>query len=208
MIYHSSRQKKGVCTLTPDREELLKELLAEVATEGGPAGFIPDSCLIPFYKLTRTPFIELIIYRVLPDGEIEYLYQDRHDKWWEGFCAFGGMVRANFPATPLEVAQKLIDREFKGANLRVTTLRIVSYLNWPEHPWCNPFALVNLITVNGDIPESADRHWLSLKSLPGNMIVNHAGYLEQCEYFLTTGELVFTPDQPNGIPVPSAALSS
>lgn len=167
---------------------------------GRPAGFVPEICLKEFYKTTRTPFLELIICRKTKK-RFEYLYQDRQDQWWDGFCAFGGMVRANSPAGPVEVAQKLIDREFKGMNIKVETLEIVSFLNWPEHPWCNPFAVVGLITVSGEIPDGGDRQWLSVNNLPENMVINHGKYLAQCEYLLRSNlPLMFTPYQPYGIP--------
>ncbi len=203
--------------MTPEEKQLLNKLLLKTATEsepksgdepeGRPAGFIPLACLKSFYKLTRTPFIELIMYREVGPGEIEYLYQDRHDQWWDGFCAFGGMVRANSPATPIEVAEKLINREFTDSNLRVTTLQVVSFLNWPEHPWCNPLAVVCLITVTGDMPENHDRRWISLKNMPEAMVMNHGKYLHQCEYFLKKGELTFTPSEPYGIPASEECAS-
>ncbi len=193
-----------------EEKQQLKELLVKMATEsepvsddepqGRPAGFIPEICLKEFYKATRTPFIELVIYRGGENGW-EYLYQDRNDEWWNGFCAFGGMVRPNHPTGPLEIAQKLLDREFKGMDIRVATLEIISFLNWPEHSWCNPFAVVCLIKVEGEIPEGDDRHWLSVHNLPERMIMNHDKYLEQCEYFLNHGgTLVFTAEEPDGIP--------
>lgn len=174
---------------------------SEDEPNGRPAGFVPEVALKAFYKVTRTPFLELVIYRQNEDG-FEYLYQDRHDEWWDGFSAFGGMVWADFPATPVDIAQKMIDREFKGMGITVRTLRIVSLLNWQEHPWCNPFAVVCLIQVNGEIPESKDRCWLCANTLPEKMVPNHEEYLAQCEWFLTTRgrSLVFTPSEPYGIP--------
>lgn len=161
--------------------------------QGRPAGFVPEVCLKSFYKATRTPFLELVIYREV-EGGWEYLYQNRKDQWWEGFCAFGGMVRPGFPAGPTEVAQELIDREFKGMGIKVAELKIVSFLNWQEHPWCNPFAVVCLIKTSGEIPECGDHQWLSIRNLPENMVMNHGKYLQQCEAFLTHGPLTFTPE--------------
>ena len=195
-------------------KKLLKKLLGKVATEsegksenepnGRPAGFIPETALNAFYKLTRTPFLEIVIYRKCSDGRFEYLCQDRHDQWWNGFSVFGGMVQANFSATPIGVAQRIIDREFKNMGITVRTLRIVSFFNWPEHhPWCNPFAVVCLLQVNGEISEGGNRHWLRADALPGNMVINQREYLEQCEWFLETGgkALTFTPSNPYGIPI-------
>ena len=187
--------------MQPNERLELKRLLGLMMTTSEPdrpAGFIPEECLIEFYKATRTPFVELVIYRKV-EGGWEYLYQNRNDQWWDGFCAFGGMVRSNFPAGPVEVAQKLIDREFKEMNIKVRELQVVSFLNWPEHPWCNPFAVVCLIEVDGEIPEGGDRHWLSVHNLPEKMVMNHGEYLRQCENFLAHGALTFTPEQPDGI---------
>lgn len=195
--------------MTPEEKDQLRVLLFRVATEselpskdepqGRPAGFIPETCLQEFYKVTCTPFVELIIYREAERSGFEYLYQERHDKWWDGFCAFGGMVRSNFPAKPIEVAQKLVDREFKGMGITVATLQVVSFLKWPAHPWCNPFATVALIRVNGEIPEGGDRHWLSTNNLPEQMVVNHELYLRQCDKFLSDGALTFRPEDPDGL---------
>jgi hypothetical protein len=120
------------------------------------------------------------------------------------------MVRANFPATPVQVAQKLLDREFKGLGITVRTLQVVSFLNWPVHPWGNPFAVPCLIQVDGEIPEGAGREWISLKKLPDSerMVINHEQYLYQCEYFLRHGALVFTPEQPYGIPPEATAATA
>ncbi len=195
--------------MTSKEKEDLAILLEKMRTEseppsedeprGRPAGFVPEVCLIPFYKSTCTPFIELIIYREL-NGEFQYLYQDRHDQWWDGFCAFGGMIRAGFPKTPTAIAQKLIDREFKGLEIKVKTLQVVSFLNWPIHKWCNPCAIVCLIQVNQEISEGNDRHWLSVNS-ENKFIDNHQDYLVQCEYFLRHGALTFTPEYPMGVPI-------
>jgi hypothetical protein len=195
--------------LTSEEKRTLKALLTKMMTEqeppsddepqGRPAGYVPESCLLEFYKATRTPFLEIIIYRE-NDGGYEYLYQDRHDEHWNGFCAFGGMVRAAFPASPVAIAQKLIDREFKGMDITVAELQVVSFLNWPEHPWCNPFAVVCLVSVNREIPAGGDRRWLSARELPENMVMNHGMYLRQCEHFLLgRSPLKFTPHHPNGI---------
>lgn len=167
--------------------------------QGRPEGFVPEVCLKPFYKSTTTPFGELIIYREAEKGGWEYLYQERHDQFWDGHGAHGGMVHKGFPAGPVEIAQKLLDREFKGMGIQVRELQIVSCLLWPEHKWCNPFAVVWLIKVDGNVPEGGDRHWLSVKNLPKDMIINHGLYLRQCDYFLRHGSLVFTPKYPDGI---------
>ncbi len=174
--------------------------MATTSESDRPAGYIPEECLVEFYKATTTPFLELIIYRER-DGQFEYLYQDRQDKWWDGFCAFGGMVRKNQPSSPVEIAQALINQEFKRFGLRVESLRVVSFLRWLEHPWCNPFAVVCLIKVAGETPDVTEHRWLSVDSLPKNMVANHGLYLLQCEYFLRTGRpLLFTPESPNGLP--------
>jgi hypothetical protein len=194
--------------VTPVQKQQLKGLLEQMVAEsegpspdepqGRPAGFIPEVCLKAFYKATRTPFVELVIYRKVDDA-YEYLYQDRHDQWWKGFCAYGGMVRAISPARPVELAQKLIDREFKGLGIEVQTLQFVSGLNWPEHPWANPYAVVCLIQVDRDIPEGGGRRWLRADNLPENMVMNHGEYVAQCESFLRYGPLLFTQDNPSGI---------
>ena len=197
--------------MTPEETKILGVLLDKMRTEnespskdepqGRPAGFVPEGCLNNFYKSTCTPFIELVIYRKV-GLEFQYLYQNRDDKWWKGFCAFGGMVRAGFPRTPVGIAQKLLDREFKGLGITLKNLQIVSFLNWPEHPWCNPFATVCLIQVYEEIPEGEDRHWFSVNGLPRKKtIINHADYLVQCEYFLRHGALTFTKEYPRGVPI-------
>ena len=174
--------------------------MATTSEENRPAGFIPKECLLEFYKATTTPFLELVIYRER-DGRFEYLYQDRHDEWWNGFCAFGEMVRNDQPSGPAEIAQVLVNREFQGLRLTVASLRIISFVRYQKHPWCNPFAVVCLIEVRGEIPPAEGRAWLSPDSLPENIIMHHSLYLEQCEYFLRTGQpLAFTPETPNGIP--------
>src|SRR5580692_1100833 len=120
--------------LTLQEKYQLRDLLIRVAHEsegesleepqGRPAGYIPRICLEAYHESVRAPFVEGIIYRPRADGGgFEYLYQDRHDQWWDGFCAFGGMVRVNFPAGPVATAQKMIDGEFRGLGLRVKTLQ-------------------------------------------------------------------------------------
>lgn len=190
--------------MTSEQILQLKELLTLMATtseENRPAGFIPDKCLLEFYKATVTPFVELVIYRER-GGRFEYLYQNRLDQWWNGFSAFGGMVRNNQPASPLEVAQGLIDREFKGEGLAVEALQVVSFLRWPKHPWCNPLAILCLIRIIGNIPDREGRAWFSVDSLPREeeMVMNHGLYLLQCEHFLRTGKpLLFTPTALDGL---------
>ena len=199
--------------MTPEKKRELATLLEEMRTEseepsedepkGRPAGFIPEVCLKQFHKATCTPFIELVIFREIKTGVLQYLYQDRHDQWWNGFCAFGGMIRAGFPKTPTAIAQKILDREFKGLGIKLRTLQIVSFLNWPVHPWCNPLAIVSLVRVSGEIPtKDTDRQWFSVNGLPRKKtIANHADYLIQCEYFLRNGALTFTPEYPYGVPI-------
>ncbi len=193
--------------MTKEDKQLLADLLHRMVGEseepspdepqGRPAGFIPEVCLKPFYKATRTPFVELIIYRK-HQGRFEYFYQSRRDRSWDGFCAFGGMVRSNFPATPVEIAQKLIDREFKDYELIVETVQIVSAVNWQQHPWCNPYAIVELVEISGEIPQSKGV-WLSADNIPKEMVQYHGDYIRQCEYFLHHGALVFTREHPFGI---------
>jgi hypothetical protein len=185
---------------------LLKFFLKRMATTGEkdrPAGFIPEECLQEYFHQPNitTPFLELILYRKRND-RFEYLYQKRRDRWWNGFCAFGGMIRSNQTSSPVEIAQQLIDREFRGVGLKVASLQVVSFLRWPKHPWCNPLAVTCLIQVAGEIPSAEERVWLSVDSLPENLVVNHDTYLRQCEYFLRTGRaLVFTPTKPDGLSV-------
>ncbi|MBU6500311.1 MAG: hypothetical protein KGJ89_00575 [Patescibacteria group bacterium] len=176
-------------------------LMATTSEKNRPAGYIPEECLLEYFQRPNitTPFIELVIYR-RQAGRFEYLYQNRNDKWWKGFCAYGSMVRKSHPASPVEIAQKAMDREFKGLGLVVKSLQIVSSLHWRKHPWCNPFATVYLVRVLGDVPETSDRKWISADNMPKNMVMNHGLYILQCEYFLSSGPLIFTPEEPDGLP--------
>jgi hypothetical protein len=188
--------------LIPQEIEQLAALLKKVATEseeGRPAGYIPAGCLKEFYKLApNTGFLELVIWRKR-DGKFEYFFQDRHDEHWDGFCAFGGMVRPNMPSDPVGIAQMILDREFRDLGILVESVRIVSVFRWPEHPWCNPFAIPALVRVSGNLSEIKGR-WLSADDLPENIVPHHDTYLRQCENLLRTSTpLIFTPAHPNGL---------
>ncbi len=184
--------------MTKEEALQLKELLAKLKTEGG---WIPRECLEEFFGLTTTPFYELVFYRKRNDC-FEYLLAYRKDEHWDGFHVMGGMLRPGFPSDPVSICELLTEKEFRehsdSLGVTVKSVRIISSLNWPEHPWCHPNATVFLVESEGAITETPLFRFFPLDKLPP-MIPNHREYLYQCEQVLQTGKvLVFTPDAPLG----------
>ena len=197
----------GAMPMTPEEVRQLEVLLRKVKREEG--GWIPEECLKAFYGIGCTPFYEFVYYREAWWGGgtkvPEYLLAYRDDQWWPGYHhVMGSMIKPGHPADPWSICEELTKKEFRehsGQNgVRINSLRIVSTLHWKAHPWCHPLAVVFLVEIEGEIPETDTFRFYPVHRLPKPMVPNHENYLLQCKEMLTTGKpLVFTKASPLGI---------
>jgi 8-oxo-dGTP pyrophosphatase MutT (NUDIX family) len=168
--------------MTPERNELFKELIREIINEDG--GFIgklstggaDQESWELVQKLVSWGAVELLITR---NGGQEVLLRHRTDDPWNGWHVIGGYVR------PKESIQAFANRavsEEKAGMTAVTNFRQIGISKWLDHPRTYPLCSVLVCDLVGDtvVKEREDLRWFSLDELPlGKMLhTKHELYLE------------------------------
>lgn len=158
--------------MTPERAELLGELLTEVIEKD--RRFIPGPAYNLVQKLVSWAAVELLLVR--NQGE-EVLLRYRHDAPWDGWHVIGGYVK------PLETIQAFADRavqEEKAGMTGVRHFKQIAITKWLDHPITYPFCALLVCEPVGEVIEWKDLKWFPIDSLPfGKMLhPKHELYLE------------------------------
>ena len=154
--------------MTPERVELLKELLREIVADGG---FIPDEDSWRLVqKLVSWAAVEVLLTR---NGGKEFLLRHRNDDF-TGWHIIGGYVR------PKEGLLESCRRNAKK-DAGVTDVSIISGViavqKWLDHPYGYPVSIVIPCAFSGEVEERDDLRFFS--EIPKDIINgNHRRYLE------------------------------
>jgi 8-oxo-dGTP pyrophosphatase MutT (NUDIX family) len=149
--------------MTPERAQLLAELLTEVYEKD--RGFIPDPAYRPLHHLCSWAAVELLLTRHLGH---EVLLRYRNDDPWDGWHVIGGYVK------PRETIQAFANRavkEEKAGMIGVTNLKQIATAKWLDHPYGFPFCALLVCEPVGQVVERKDLRWFHVDSLPfGKML--------------------------------------
>jgi len=157
--------------MTPEREVLLGELLAELAED--PRGFIPEEAWVAVQKAFALSYLELcLIRRNSVTKRVEILLTHRTDKDWNGWHVPGGLWRTRHNLST--GIASLAKSEF-GEGVQITLLDKGGWEKWMDHPFGYPISHITICSAEGVI-ETSTRKWF--ENVPEGMIDDYGHHAE------------------------------
>ncbi len=160
--------------MTPERAELLAELLREMAEIDG--GYVPPVAWEALHRYVPIPTCELLISR---NNGREFLLTYREDQYWRGWHIPGSFNRK--PESLEETCQR-IAREEVGIE-GVEGLHAIALCKWDEHPYGAPLSIVLVGQPVGiPIEKPGEMGWFD--RIPSPIVTNHGKFLASYLNFL------------------------
>jgi hypothetical protein len=168
--------------MTPERAELLAELLTEVREKE--AGYLPVQAFRSMHKLCSWAAVELLI--VKNNGQ-EVLLRYRNDEPWDGWHVIGGYVK------PFESIQAFANRAVKEEKSGITSVKNLKHIatsKWLDHPYSFPYCSLIVCEPIGQVDQNEYLRWFSVGNFPSGKMVHpkHELYLETYLKYLKNPE--------------------